>query len=93
MRIATRSRQDLQLPAAENVDAWSDDAFWPTLRLRLDPEGRDCLVTGPSLEKSLAPLRSFVAEPMPFGRLYLARDAAHIAADWSQGFEPGGSLR
>ena len=63
------------------------------MRLRLDPEGRHCLVTGPSLEKSVAPWRSFVAEPMWGVRMFPARDAAHIAADGSRGFEPGGSLR
>jgi p-hydroxybenzoate 3-monooxygenase len=62
----------------EKVEQWSDDAFWNELRLRLDPEAAERLVTGPSIEKSIAPLRSFVAEPMRFGRLFLAGDAAHI---------------
>jgi p-hydroxybenzoate 3-monooxygenase len=60
------------------VEDWSDEAFWNELRLRLDPEARERLVTGPSLEKSIAPLRSFVAEPLRFGTLFLAGDAAHI---------------
>jgi p-hydroxybenzoate 3-monooxygenase len=60
------------------VENWSDDAFWAELRRRLDPEAAASLVTGPSIEKSIAPLRSFVAEPMRFGRLFLAGDAAHI---------------
>jgi p-hydroxybenzoate 3-monooxygenase len=78
MRSATRSRYYVQVPLDERVENWSDDAFWNELRLRLDPEAREHLVTGPSLEKSIAPLRSFVAEPMRFGRLLLAGDAAHI---------------
>ena len=77
-RSSTRSRYYLQVPLTEKVEAWSDDAFWNELRLRLDPEARERLVTGPSLEKSIAPLRSFVTEPMRFGRLFLAGDAAHI---------------
>jgi p-hydroxybenzoate 3-monooxygenase len=60
------------------VENWSDEAFWNELRLRLDDEARAKLITGPSIEKSIAPLRSFVAEPMRFGRLFLAGDAAHI---------------
>lgn len=78
MRSQTRSRYYLQVPLTDKVEAWSDDAFWNELRLRLDEEARERLVTGPSLEKSIAPLRSFVAEPMRFGRLFLAGDAAHI---------------
>ncbi len=77
-RSATRSRYYLQVPLTDKVEQWSDDAFWNELRLRLDDEGRERLVTGPSLEKSIAPLRSFVTEPMRFGRLFLAGDAAHI---------------
>jgi p-hydroxybenzoate 3-monooxygenase len=78
MRSHTRSRYYLQVPLAEKVENWSDEAFWRELRLRLDEKGRDVLVTGPSLEKSIAPLRSFVAEPLRFGRLFLAGDAGHI---------------
>ncbi|MDM0045638.1 4-hydroxybenzoate 3-monooxygenase [Variovorax dokdonensis] len=78
MRSTTRSRYYVQVPLEEKVENWSDEAFWNELRLRLDPEAREHLVTGPSLEKSIAPLRSFVAEPMRFGRLMLAGDAAHI---------------
>lgn len=78
MRSATRSRYYLQVPLTDTAQAWSDAAFWDELRLRLDPAAREHLVTGPSLEKSIAPLRSFVAEPMRFGRLFLAGDAAHI---------------
>ncbi|MDB5846889.1 MAG: 4-hydroxybenzoate 3-monooxygenase [Rhodoferax sp.] len=78
MRSATRSRYYVQVPMEEKVENWSDDAFWNELQSRLDPEAAERLVTGPSLEKSIAPLRSFVAEPMRFGRLLLAGDAAHI---------------
>jgi p-hydroxybenzoate 3-monooxygenase len=78
MRSPTRSRYYLQVPLTEKVEAWSDGAFWQELRLRLDDEGREALVTGPSLEKSIAPLRSFVCEPLRWGRLFLAGDAGHI---------------
>ena len=78
MRSATRSRYYIQCPIDDRVEAWSDDAFWDELRLRLDPAAAQALVTGASIEKSIAPLRSFVAEPMRFGRLFLAGDAAHI---------------
>lgn len=77
-RSATRSRYYLQVPLTDKVENWSDEAFWDELRLRLDPEARAHLVTGASLEKSIAPLRSFVSEPMRFGRMFLAGDAAHI---------------
>jgi p-hydroxybenzoate 3-monooxygenase len=78
MRSHTRSRYYLQCDASEQVEAWSDDRFWDELRRRLDPDAAGRLITGPSIEKSIAPLRSFVAEPMRFGRLFLAGDAAHI---------------
>ncbi len=78
MRSPTRSRYYLQCSLAEDIDTWPDERFWDELKLRLDDEARECIVTGPSLEKSIAPLRSFVAEPMRFGRLFLAGDAAHI---------------
>ena len=77
-RSRTRSRYYLQVPLTDHLDQWPDEAFWDELRNRLDPEARDHLVTGPSIEKSIAPLRSFVAEPMRFGTLFLAGDAAHI---------------
>jgi len=78
MRSPTRSRYYLQVPLTEKVESWSDDAFWQELRRRLDDRGRQALVTGPSIEKSIAPLRSFVVEPLRFGRLFLAGDAGHI---------------
>jgi p-hydroxybenzoate 3-monooxygenase len=78
MRSPTRSRYYVQVPMTDKVEQWSDERFWDELKLHLDPEAREHLVTGPSIEKSIAPLRSFVAEPMRFGRLFLAGDAAHI---------------
>ncbi|MNK90442.1 p-hydroxybenzoate hydroxylase [compost metagenome] len=78
MRSKTRSRYYVQVPATERAEAWSDARFWDELRARLDPAAAQALVTGPSIEKSIAPLRSFVCEPMRFGRLFLAGDAAHI---------------
>ncbi|HEY1394155.1 MAG TPA: 4-hydroxybenzoate 3-monooxygenase, partial [Methylibium sp.] len=78
MRSTHRSRYYLQCPLDDKPENWSDEAFWEELRRRLDPQAREHLVTGPALEKSIAPLRSFVAEPMRFGRLFLAGDAAHI---------------
>ncbi|HTN49626.1 MAG TPA: 4-hydroxybenzoate 3-monooxygenase [Burkholderiaceae bacterium] len=77
-RSRTRSRYYLQVPLTDKVEEWTDDAFWQELRLRLDEEGRERLATGPALEKSIAPLRSFVTEPLRFGRMFLAGDAGHI---------------
>ena len=77
-RSETRSRYYLQVPLTDKVEQWSDQAFWDELKLRLDPEARAKLVTGPSIEKSIAPLRSFVTEPLRFGRMFLAGDAGHI---------------
>ncbi len=77
-RSATRSRHYLQVPLTDTVAQWSDDRFWTELRHRLDPQAQERLVTGASIEKSIAPLRSFVSEPLRFGRLFLAGDAAHI---------------
>jgi p-hydroxybenzoate 3-monooxygenase len=78
MRSMHRSRHYVQCSLDDHVDQWPDDRFWDELKRRLDPEAADNLVTGPSIEKSIAPLRSFVTEPMRFGRLFLAGDAAHI---------------
>jgi p-hydroxybenzoate 3-monooxygenase len=78
MRSTHRSRYYLQCSLDDHVDQWPDDRFWDELKRRLDQEAVDKLVTGPSIEKSIAPLRSFVAEPMRFGRMFLAGDAAHI---------------
>jgi p-hydroxybenzoate 3-monooxygenase len=78
MRSVARSRYYLQVPADEEVDDWSDDRFWTELKRRIPPDAVGALQTGPRLEMSVAPLRSFVAEPMRYGRLLLAGDAAHI---------------
>lgn len=78
MRSKTRSRYYVQVPATEKVEDWSDERFWDELRARLNPEIAAQLQTGPAIEKSIAPLRSFVAEPLRHGRLFLAGDAAHI---------------
>jgi p-hydroxybenzoate 3-monooxygenase len=77
-RSATRSRYYLQVPLTAKVEEWSDEAFWEELKRRLPAEAAARLVTGPSIEKSIAPLRSFVCETMQYGRLFLVGDAAHI---------------
>ena len=78
MRSHARSRYYIQCGADEKVEDWSDDRFWDELRGRLPRRIAEAVTTGPSFEKSIAPLRSFVAEPMRFGRLFLVGDAAHI---------------
>ncbi len=78
MRSPTRSRYYVQVGLDEKVEDWSDDRFWDELCLRLGPEIAANMTRGPSIEKSIAPLRSFVSEPMRHGRLFLAGDAAHI---------------
>ena len=78
MRSRTRSRYYVQCAADEDPAMWPDERFWTELRSRLDEKTAAAIVTGPSIEKSVAPLRSFVAEPLRFGRLFLAGDAAHI---------------
>ena len=78
MRSTRRSRYYVQCPLDDHVDQWPDKRFWDELKARLDERARDSIVIGPSIEKSIAPLRSFVAEPMRFGRMFLAGDAAHI---------------
>ena len=77
-RSPTRSRYYVQVPQGEKVEDWSDERFWDELRNRLDEDTAGAIKTGPSIEKSIAPLRSFVAEPLRFGKLFLAGDAAHI---------------
>ena len=79
LRSQVLSRYYIQVPLQDTVEQWSDDAFWAELKRRLPAEVADTIVTGPSIEKSIAPLRSFVAEPMRYGNLFLAGDAAHIA--------------
>jgi p-hydroxybenzoate 3-monooxygenase len=78
MRSKSRVRYYVQCSAEDKASNWSDEAFWNELKLRLPEDTAAKLVTGPSIEKSIAPLRSFVSEPMRFGRLFLAGDAAHI---------------
>jgi p-hydroxybenzoate 3-monooxygenase len=78
MRSSTRSRYYVQVPLSEKLQDWPDERMWDELALRLGPEAAASMVRGPSIEKSIAPLRSFVAEPMRHGRLFLAGDAAHI---------------
>ncbi|HLZ05877.1 MAG TPA: 4-hydroxybenzoate 3-monooxygenase [Bradyrhizobium sp.] len=78
MRSQVLSRYYIQVPLTDKPEDWSDDAFWSELRRRLPLDVAARLIIGPSIEKSIAPLRSFVAEPMRYGRLFLAGDAAHI---------------
>jgi p-hydroxybenzoate 3-monooxygenase len=78
MRSSTRSRYYIQVGSEQRPQDWSDDRFFDELRRRLPSDVADAITAGPSIEKSIAPLRSFVAEPMRFGRLFLAGDAAHI---------------
>jgi p-hydroxybenzoate 3-monooxygenase len=78
MRNAHLSRYYIQCDASDDPGNWSDQAFWDELRRRIPADAADALITGPSLEKSIAPLRSFVTEPMRWGRLFLCGDAAHI---------------
>lgn len=77
-RSATRSRYYLQVSLADSVEDWSDERFWDELKKRLPAEAAAQLVTGDSIEKSIAPLRSFICEPMQYGNLFLVGDAAHI---------------
>jgi p-hydroxybenzoate 3-monooxygenase len=78
MRSHTRSRYYIQCPVDEKLQDWPDERIWAELKTRLGPEAAAAMTIGPSIEKSIAPLRSFVAEPMRWGRLFLAGDAAHI---------------
>ena len=78
LRSQVLSRYYIQVPLTDTVEDWSDEAFWDELKNRLPSDVAEQLETGPSIEKSIAPLRSFVAEPMRYGNLFLAGDAAHI---------------
>jgi p-hydroxybenzoate 3-monooxygenase len=78
MRSPTRSRYYVQVGLDERVEDWSDDRFYEEFAVRIGPEIAAKIITGPSIEKSIAPLRSFVCEPMRHGSLFLAGDAAHI---------------
>ena len=77
-RSPTLSRYYIQVPLEEHIEDWPDERFWQELKARFPKDWSDAIVTGPSIEKSIAPLRSYVAEPMQHGRLFLAGDAAHI---------------
>jgi p-hydroxybenzoate 3-monooxygenase len=78
LRSQVLSRYYIQVPLTDSVENWSDEAFWEELKRRLPSEVSEQLITGPTIEKSIAPLRSYVAEPMRYGNLFLAGDAAHI---------------
>ena len=78
LRSQVLSRYYVQVPLSDSVEDWSDERFWEELKRRLPEDVAGRLITGPSIEKSIAPLRSFVAEPMRYGNLFLAGDAAHI---------------
>lgn len=78
LRSQVLSRYYIQVPVTDSVDDWSDEAFWAELKRRLPAEVAEQLITGATIEKSIAPLRSYVAEPMRYGNLFLAGDAAHI---------------
>ena len=78
MRNPTLSRYYIQCDLDAQLEDWPDDRFWKEFKARCPKDMADSIVTGPSIEKSIAPLRSFVAEPMRYGRLFLAGDAAHI---------------
>jgi p-hydroxybenzoate 3-monooxygenase len=78
MRSPTRSRYYVQVPVTEKPDAWTDAMFWDELRRRLPAAAAEAVTTGPAIEKSVAPLRSFVAEPLRFGKLFVCGDAGHI---------------
>nr|AFV28961.1 BhbF [Comamonas sp. 7D-2]AGJ70630.1 BhbF [Comamonas sp. 7D-2] len=78
MRSPTMSRYYIQVPLDTAIEDWSDERFWTELKARFPKDIADAIVEGPSIEKSIAPLRSYVAEPMSYGRLFLAGDAAHI---------------
>ena len=78
MRSAILSRSYIQVPLTDRVEDWPDDAFWAEFKSRMPAEVAARLVTGPSIEKSIAPLRSFVSEPMRWGKLFLCGDASHI---------------
>ena len=78
MRSPTLSRYYIQCDLDAQLEDWPDDRFWKEFKERCPQDMADSIVTGPSIEKSIAPMRSFVAEPMRYGALFLAGDAAHI---------------
>lgn len=78
MRNENLCRYYVQVPLTDKVEDWSDDRFWEALKMRLPQETAQTMITGPSIEKSIAPLRSFVSEPLRWGALFLVGDSAHI---------------
>ncbi len=78
VRTPMLSRYYVQVPLEDTIDDWPDERFWEEFKLRMPPKFGEKMVEGPSVEKSIAPIRSYVAEPMRSGRLFLAGDAAHI---------------
>jgi p-hydroxybenzoate 3-monooxygenase len=78
MRSQTRSRYYIQVPLEDTVEDWSDDKFWEEFKKRMPASVRDNLITGPSIEKSIVPTRSFICEPLQYGNLFLVGDAGHI---------------
>ena len=78
MRNSNLSRYYIQTPVDDNLEAWDDNSFWEELKKRIPEESAETLITGPSIEKSIAPLRSFIANPLRWGNLFLVGDAAHI---------------
>lgn len=78
MRSKTRSRYYLQVPLTDTIEDWSDEAFWEELKKRMPKDAVENLVTGPSIEKSIVPTRSFICEPLQYGNLFLVGDAGHI---------------
>jgi p-hydroxybenzoate 3-monooxygenase len=92
LRSASLSRYYVQVPLTDSVDEWPDERFFEELKKRLPPEVAAALITGPSVEKSIAPLRSFVAEPLRYGKLFLAGDAAHtVPPTGARGLNTAGS--
>ena len=91
MRNENLSRYYIQCSLSDSPDDWTDDAFWEELKRRIPTEAAEALVTGPSIEKSIAPLRSFVTEPMRWGRLFLCGDAAHIVPPGAKGLNTAAS--
>ena len=78
MRSQTRSRYYIQVPTEDKIENWSDEAFWEEFKKRMPKSARDNLITGPSIEKSIVPTRSFICEPLQYGNLFLVGDAGHI---------------
>ena len=78
MRSQTRSRYYIQVPLTDTIEEWSDEKFWKEFKKRMPAGVRDNLITGPSIEKSIVPTRSFICEPLQYGNMFLVGDAGHI---------------